>query len=216
MKQNINEEKGMTFIELIVVVSIFASMSFVVLFRYRTFDRNVALQNLAQEVSLYIRETQLQAVSGVLGSDLFSYGLPYDSASAPSYGIYFNSEDKKGFYKFADNFPRNGLFDLDGAIGSCSSGECLDYINIDDPDIEIDSICAFFGGTAEPECKLKEVTILFTRPDPAPRISCVSLDDLELPCNSVVVTLKSNTDQSLSWSSSVDLVGRINTQKLEI
>jgi len=88
-----NHEKGLTFIELIVVISIFAIMGSIVLFRFDSFNKKIALDTLAQDIALRIVEAQKAAISGVSNAN-FSSG-----ALVPAYGVYFRSAVSAG----ADN-----------------------------------------------------------------------------------------------------------------
>ena len=88
---------GFTFIELVVVISIVSIISSVLIFNYGSFDANIRLQNLAQDIALRIKEAQTVAISGTYANDYsydFQYGASGDPAGqAPSYGVYFDVID---------------------------------------------------------------------------------------------------------------------------
>ena len=80
----IQKNKGMTYVELIVVLSIFSIMTSIVLFNYGEFQAKVDIRNLASDIALKIVEAQKSALSGK---------LPTQATGAtwkPSYGVYLN------------------------------------------------------------------------------------------------------------------------------
>ena len=122
---------GMTYVEIIVVLSIFAVMTSIILFNYKGFQAKVDIKNLASDIALKIVEAQKSSLDGKWNS-----GAPADWK--PSYGVYFNSSTafdvtdnnipfNQKFIYFTDvNDPINGSYD---GVSSCSS-ECLDKITI--------------------------------------------------------------------------------------
>jgi len=122
----------MTYVELIVVLSIFAVMTSVVLFNYGTFQATVDIKNLASDIALNIVEAQKSSLSGLLPPP--SQQAQIDSTWKPSYGVYFSTADNsiidnKSFIYFADvgnaTTPQNNLFD-----GTSCTGECLSRVDI--------------------------------------------------------------------------------------
>ena len=184
----------MTFIELVVVASIFSVVAGVTLFNYRSFDTNIAVQNMAQDISLFIRTTQSQATSGVL-NNVFLAGVAYDSAEPPSYGIYFSTAMPNRFDRFADYDPEDGLYTLPpgGITGPCPSGECLERLTITDPDIIISDVCGIIGADGEEDCNIDELHILFKRPFPTPKLVCLvnDPDPTPIPCFGARVQISS-------------------------
>lgn len=172
-KKTKNAESGMTFIELIVVLGIFAAISSTVLFNYHNFSENVALQNLAQDVALQVKQAQTEAVSGRIpvfpnnsNQSLNSALIPLNWK--PSYGIAFDitmpnnnfTLGNKGFvYYFNKGNPplptdpeiNRDFYDFTLApytgCGPLADGEseCLQEIKITSGDY-IDMLC--FGFTA--------------------------------------------------------------------
>ena len=63
-----NYNRGMTYVELIVVLSIFSIMTSVVLFNYGAFQAKVDIKNLASDIALKIVEAQKSALSGKLST----------------------------------------------------------------------------------------------------------------------------------------------------
>ena len=58
------QNQGMTFIELIVIISLFGIIASVVLFNSRDFSSNISLQNLSQDIALTIKRAQTTSASG--------------------------------------------------------------------------------------------------------------------------------------------------------
>lgn len=185
-------ERGMTALELVVVMGIFAAISSTVLFNYRNFSNNVALQNLAQDIALQIKQAQTDAISGripVLPAGT-NQGLNSPSLLPgdwkPSYGIAFRLDNEnswslggKGFvYYFNSGSPPqpdqpeiNRDFDdffgtYSGCDGDLDTSECLQEIRITSGDM-IDMICFDFE-PIDPDCTNgttdTEAYISFTRP----------------------------------------------------
>ncbi len=116
---------GMSYVELIVVLSIFAVLSSVAVYNYGSFQNMVDIKNLGSDIASKIVEAQKSSLNGVLpvsGSQIPDW--------KPSYGIYFNINtnpggpeplgDNKSFIYFVD-------LNNDGIYGN---GEALDTISI--------------------------------------------------------------------------------------
>ncbi len=75
--------RGFTLVELLVSISIFVFMTGLVLTRYRSFDQNVFLTNLAHDVVLTVRTAQNYGlnVKGAENSFNVGYGVHLDSTS---------------------------------------------------------------------------------------------------------------------------------------
>ena len=122
--------KGMTYVELIVVLSIFAIMSAAVMYNYGEFQAKVDIKNLASDIASKIVEAQRASISGARSSH-----SPSALGWKPAYGVYFskvdntNGANNKNFFYFTD---RNNNFIYDDS--SCSpdvlTTECLDKISI--------------------------------------------------------------------------------------
>ena len=163
--------RGMTFLELIVVLGIFGAIASTVLFNYRDFSENVNLKNLAQNIALQVKRAQTDAVSGrlpvVTTNQLNAGAIPPEWT--PSYGIAFNIEDnssdednKRFFYYFNKGLPTDtdyflDMFDFEDAsyvspCGSQPDSECLEEIIITGGEF-IDLICfGFTDITLDDEC----------------------------------------------------------------
>ncbi|MEI7709528.1 MAG: type II secretion system protein [bacterium] len=152
-------QSGMTYVELIVVLSIFAVMSTIVFFNYGEFQAKVDIKNLASDIALKIVEAQKSAVAGTL-PPLAQQGV-ISSAWRPSYGVYMNpGVNNKIFTYFTDleNATQNGLYDSSTCPGS---GECLENITITKGNT-ISKIEVFYtNGT---NALINDVNISFVRP----------------------------------------------------
>lgn len=85
IKKRINFNKGLTYVELIVVLSIFAIMSGITLSQYKDFQYVVDLKSFASEVALKAAEAQKNSANGKLIDGT------YDPSSwRPSYGLKFD------------------------------------------------------------------------------------------------------------------------------
>jgi prepilin-type N-terminal cleavage/methylation domain-containing protein len=78
-------QSGVTLIELIVVVAIFALVASVLLFNFSDFSTNVSIRNLSQEIALSIRKAQTYATS-VQSIDAANTS----TTTYPAYGITFS------------------------------------------------------------------------------------------------------------------------------
>lgn len=158
-KLKIKKNGGMSYVELIVVLTIFSVLSSVVVFNYGDFQAKVDIKNLASDIALKIVEAQKESLSGKLPAKSFS------PAWKPSYGIYFSETiavdskgaDNKNFFYFTDldtPLPSNGAFD-----GSDCSLECLNKITITKGNY-ISDIKVYGSTNSSPN----NLAVTFTRP----------------------------------------------------
>jgi prepilin-type N-terminal cleavage/methylation domain-containing protein len=179
--------KGMTLVELLVVLSIFAIISMTVAFNYGNYKSTTSTNVLAQNVALSIREAQGYAMgvksASVGGSNIF-----------PGYGVHFTpsasgliSGSSKSFILFADippddvtpanseyDFPPGNGADESRCDGSMLSNinECISVNTISGGD-KIVGVCANIGSTLGCDGSGYSVDgsldILFRRPNPDAR-----------------------------------------------
>lgn len=156
----------MTYVELIVVLSIFSVMTSIVLFNYGKFQEKVDIKNLSNDIALKIVEAQKSALSGQL--PLQSYGPGWK----PSYGVYFDlsgSGSNKSFAFFTDLDQSRNYTDSSFCPSPGSSGECLEKINITKAN-RISDITVFYqDGTSA--TVLTNLSLTFTRPNSAAIVS---------------------------------------------
>lgn len=101
----------MTLVELVVVLSIFAIMTSVVMFNYKTYEAKVDIKNLASDIALQIVDAQKSAANGKLNSSA-------GSGWVPEYGVYFKTATSPT--KFAE------FADLNSS-DNCSSSNCSNF-----------------------------------------------------------------------------------------
>lgn len=117
----------MSYVELIVVLSIFSAMTSVVLFNYGDFQARVDIKNLASDIALKVVEAQKMSLSGDLPPQA-QYTLLADPVTwNPSYGVYFAMSDASSFIYFSNVVnPATKLYDTPP---NCTQ-ECLEKITI--------------------------------------------------------------------------------------
>jgi len=100
--KKIKTNKGMSYVELIVVLSIFAILSSIAFYNYGNFQNNVDIKNLASDIASKIVEAQKASLNGVLPGGVApflgwkpSYGVSFDVAT-PGQFIYFTDLDNAG------------------------------------------------------------------------------------------------------------------------
>jgi prepilin-type N-terminal cleavage/methylation domain-containing protein len=154
LNNKIKKNRGMTYVELIVVLSIFSVMTSIVLFDYGKFQENVDIKILANDIAIKVVEAQKSSISGQWNSNaLLNW--------KPSYGIHFDISNNKSFKYFAD--LNNNYFYEDSGC----TGECLDQITI----TKNNSISKLeVVGTGCPST-VDNLNIVFKRPDPGAIIS---------------------------------------------
>ena len=146
--------KGMTYIELIVVFSIFSTLAAVVLFNYGAFQGRIDIKNLSNDLGLRIVQAQKYAMSGVMPN---RSGL--SSSWRPSYGMYMNlTTDNKSFIYFTD-INQNGKADDTVCAGS---GECLEKVLITKSNY-ISSVKVYYSGNPTPT-SINDLSVTFIRP----------------------------------------------------
>ncbi len=150
----------MTYVELIVVLSIAAILSSISLFNYKLFQDKVEMKTLANDVALKITEAQKASISGKLPVGAYL-------GWRPSYGIYFPQQltpatNNKSFYYFTDLLPSPTPDKRLGSISPCPGTECLNVINMTRGKY-ISSIKSYIGNTGTDFNAPLHIT--FTRPN---------------------------------------------------
>ena len=153
LEKKIKNNQGMTLIELMVVLAIFAVLSAIVIFNYGDFEARVNIKNLASDIALKVVDAQKSSESGLLPPAVFS---PIPNWK-PSYGVYFNpSVDNKSFFYFVD------LDDNTYYSGTDCAGECMNKVTITKGN-NISALNVFYqNGSSGP---LSDLTISFARPN---------------------------------------------------
>lgn len=155
------KNKGLTLVELMVVIGIFLLISGMVIFDYSSFRSNVSLQNLTDDIALSIRKAQGFAVGSRATSD---------SDFSNSYGVHFTINTNppsvldgsyKSFLMFYTPSTEKKYNVGTGNCGEILNNECIEYFRIKSADviknIEIEGV-----PITDPE---GSIDIIFTRPD---------------------------------------------------
>ncbi len=222
--KKIKYQAGMTYIELIVVLGIFAVMSTVILFNYKDFGRQIDLQNLSQDIALQIVQAQKIALSG-RQPNVLTAGYTAISANQnwkPAYGVYFNVNNitcalanpcatPYQFIPFIDA-DNTELYDQ----SSCSSNpnnpdyECMDVIQIGKGN-KISGLCVADATECDDFNTLPintvTLSIAFTRPDS----SAVIIDQNGYTYTNKAVISISDQDGTFVKHITVYASGRVET-----
>lgn len=191
---------GMTYVELIVVLSIFSIISAVSIFNYQTFQDKVDIKNLSNDIALKVVEAQKSSLSGRL--PILAAANP--DTWKPSYGLYFDlapdptnnppNTGNKVFYYFVD-LDQSKTFDHNGTY-SCAqpqTNECLDKVSITKGNY-IQEIKIFYqDSNGLPEEVLTNAAITFTRPNSGAFITSTNpvIDNLNRSVDRVEIKVSS-------------------------
>ena len=154
--------RGMTYVELIVVLSIFSIITSIALFDYKSFEQKTNLQILAGQIALKISEAQRNALSGAYPS---SGAVSADWK--PSYGIYFQLDapgGEKAFIYYADLDQSGDYSDPDFCPAPGSEVECLNKLTITGNN-RISEIRLYSADENIPPTPARNLLLNFTRPD---------------------------------------------------
>lgn len=177
-----NKNNGVTLVELMVVISIFAIISTTVLVDYRDFSSSVVTQNLSDDVALSVRKAQSYAIGvrGSGGSFNQGYGIHFTNGD-PTNSLYSGSN--KSFVLFSD-IDKNQKYDYNNS--SCGTpvngNECMEVLSINSAN-EISEIFLNYGNNDEEVIPPKGVVdIVFIRPNPESKL-CYRANDRVPVCN---------------------------------
>src|SRR6266568_1103189 len=80
-------QAGMSILELMVVMGIYAVISAVVIFSYPKFQAKVDIENLASDIALQVVTAQNAALNGLLPLSTQNHSASWK----PTYGVYFSA-----------------------------------------------------------------------------------------------------------------------------
>ncbi len=134
-KHNTISSRGMTLVELVVVLSIFIIVSGITIFEYQGFRSSASLQNLADDIALSIRKAQSFAI-GVRNTT----NANFESGYGVHFSVHQNQTEpragsSKSFILFAD-MNQNKTYDFDSSKTTCSlssvepSHECAEVVTL--------------------------------------------------------------------------------------
>lgn len=161
---NVKTNRGMTYVELIVVLSIFSIISSIMMFNYGSFQAKVDIKNLASDIALRLTQAQEYSVSGRLPSIAQQ---TFDiNTWRPSYGVYFNTttEDNKKSLVYFTDINQDGLYDS-------GSGELVEKISINKGN-SISKIEVMDASNTACSA-ISELTVSFMRPNSGAKIIAV-------------------------------------------
>lgn len=174
-KKTLQNKKGFTLIEMLMVLAIFTILTSVVMYNYSEFNSRTIMSNMAYEIALTVRQAQVYSlgVRGQAGNEEFDN----------RYGVYFNTDNGgKDFIFFFDKKPAgedtepNGWCDGDGSEPNClaciAGGECLEKVTLT-RDIYISKICMSSQvdpvsdtGVCTDTTNETDISVTFDRPNP--------------------------------------------------
>ena len=158
--KKIKGNRGMTYVELIVVLGIFSVLSSVVIYNYGLFQDKIDMKNLSSDIALKVVEAQKSALSGKLNQAA-------SSTWKPAYGLYFDVNTPTQFVYFADLDNSGGCSTPVGCSWPYSvSGEVQEVVNI----TKGNSLSAVLV-TGPGDCSsVTGFSVAFTRPDSVARM----------------------------------------------
>jgi len=168
--------KGVTLVELLVVIFIFVIISGITIFNYGRFNTSLSIQNLADDIALSVRKAQGYAIgvhSTTGGTFTIGYGIHF--TVNPSFVNNVYSGTNKSFILFADmgnasTSTQDKMYNYDNACGTPAIGnECLEALNITSTDkisgIKYYTTSLIDGSTGFPGATMD---VVFKRPNPEP------------------------------------------------
>ena len=152
----LSTSKGFTLIELLVVCAIIIVITAIVLVDNNKFGGEVTLENLAYDIALSVRQTQVYGIAVErFGTSNFSAG----------YGMHFSLSSPTTYILFADE-DGTGIYDP-----NTSPSEIVDTDTIQQG-YAITGLCVIPNTGGSQTCNsVSEVDILYVRPEPEAYIS---------------------------------------------
>ena len=99
------KNRGFSLVELLVVVAIFIIITSVILWNQNKYSSNAAIDNLAFQIALSIRQAQVYGLSVRQANSSASFdtafGIQFDCAD-PTHFVLFSDQDKDGIYDGGD------------------------------------------------------------------------------------------------------------------
>ena len=151
----LNSVGGFSLVEALVSIGIVTLIMSSVLFDYSTFNDNLALSSIGQEMSIAMRQAQ-------------TYGLTVREAGQTSgrfdsaYGVHFDKDDPTNYYLFAD-LDGDRKYDIGAGCGSGPTNtECVEKFSLRNG-VTVSEICSV---TDCPPPAARAMDITFLRPNP--------------------------------------------------
>ena len=192
---NLQPNRGFSLIEMLVVMGIFALLSTTVFINYSDFSVKASLDNLTHQVALIIRQAQVYGISVSQGNQFRGYGVHFSVENPASQSMFTLFNDRNP----SDKKYSPGANPCNGDIND----ECLEKISIRSGDT-ISLITAKAKTDPQNAINLKEVHIVFTRPNPDANILGIDFGNNQYDkLADVQITLKSlrlSTKKVIVWS----------------
>lgn len=156
-----SESKGFTLIELLVSISIMTVILTVIVLNQSTYTDNIALTNLADEISSTISQAQAYGigVKGLANDFNVSFGVTFSIRTSPP-----DSGSNVAYLNFADR-NGNNIYDGDWLCPIGGMSECLGKVDINRNNF-IQEICFVkTSGGADICNNIGRVDISFARPN---------------------------------------------------
>ena len=183
-KRGISDERGVTLIEILVVISIVMILTGIVFINYRTGERQLILQRVAFKLAQDIRRAQEMAMSAK--ECTHSVACPSGGIPSGGYGIYFDQTNPNQYIVYADTGSPWGRRNPSGG----------------NEDIEA---IFFETGVRIRSVSPPQASINFKPPDPT-----ISLkDNSGVDSDNVVITIELTADTSKYKTIKVNKAGRI-------
>jgi len=180
--------RGFTLVELLIVIAITALISTVVAVRFSSFDSTILLKNLAYEIAVSLRETQVYSLS-VLGTNP-SFDYPYGMSFEPGSKEYT-------FFQYPDSDPdvTPQYSNSDYALNTFTIGRSLKVVDV----------CVFENNTEHCSDEISRLDISFRRPD---FDALIFADGYSGPIESARIKVGSESSNDV-WIIDVSLLGQI-------
>lgn len=157
--------RGLTLVELMVVISIFLMITGVTIFQYGTFRSNVSLQNITDDIALSVRKAQSFAI-GARGVKNNIGGVDFDK----NYGMHFTIDTSPVVYQEGTNksfilfssVDKKYDYSASGVCGDSTSNECIELFNI----TTADQIEEIWVDGVQMNAQKASIDVVFRRPDP--------------------------------------------------
>lgn len=170
----------MSYVELIVVLSIFSLLSAVAMFNFKGFQSKVDIQNLSNDIASTIIEAQRSALAG-------KWNAGAVLTWKPSYGVFFDiTANNKNFLSLVD-LNNDNVCTGAGCVSPYSvSGEVSNIINITKG-----NYVSSMSVTGQGVCaNITSMSIVFTRPDSSATIKtnqagCTNISYAEINVSSI-------------------------------
>lgn len=158
-KKFLNFNKGMTYVELIVVLSIMGILSAVVIFNGGKFQKRIATRNLADEIALKIVEAQKSALAGKLPTEWHFEQTENNPLWKPAYGVFLNKTEPHSFIYFTDLLNNETCDDLKKNDNNCGGklGDPIERFDLDNN--------YSIGDLTISDTPVNRLSLLFTRPN---------------------------------------------------